>query len=256
MSDDEPIAKRRTPRRSIAPNRLGLDDDWAEAPAGKWTPGKEGKTPKSQRRSKSPDRKSPEEEAVAQQAVAAEAPAPAPAQTEGGDSATHVSSMIEGFVLSAAGDFINQTYFTGSENSLVWSRIGTFGLWGAIVTLFVAPYTNWITSFKLANNTLIDGALKSIVNQFLLNVVLTALFIVFNSLMTVAIEGKAYPNPEQLLNTVTTNFNYRWTETAKFWLAADTLNLILIPADFQMLYGSIASMAWGIFHSHLNFIHT
>ena len=118
---DEPLARRRTPRKASTPARLGHDDNWGNSPAGKWVT-EEKKS--GRRASKSPP------------SSRSKSPAPAPARkataskkkasAKGG--AVNVESFY-GCAIAVAGDVIAEVGISGRNYDAM--RFFAFCLWGA-----------------------------------------------------------------------------------------------------------------------------
>ena len=148
---------RTTPRRDRkAPTRLGLDDGWADG-TNNWMG--------------SPIDKAKEEKKAKARAKAVKAMNDEMDGTIFDKYASlrednpAITAMIEGGVLSACGDWFATTQIKGGD----WDqeRTAKFALWGALVTLIVAPFQSWIRKKKYAKpkGGAMDCAYKGIVGQ-------------------------------------------------------------------------------------------
>ena len=184
---DEPLARRRTPRKASTPARLGHDDNWGNSPAGKWVT-EEKKS--GRRANKSPP------------SSRSKSPAPAPARkapaskkkasAKGG--AVNVESFY-GCAIAVAGDVIAEVGISGRNYDAM--RFFAFCLWGArsvapsarrprapgprladaaptplsglVLSNILTKYLTYLSKQSFNKNKMVDSALKAVFNQALIS---------------------------------------------------------------------------------------
>jgi hypothetical protein len=241
-AEEQPIARRRTPRKSAPPSRLGLDDNWAKGPAGKWTPDRSVlKKEEDEKVAKREDRIKKEE--------AAEVAEAKPSLMAGGYTAIReklpvISSFGEAAVLALLGDAVSQLVVLKMEFSL--DRAAQFALWGALVSLLVGPFQKWVRGRTFSAVQLIDTSAKAVLGQITISPLLTALFIFYLQICKVgfgAVDWAAYVAELQA------GFGFRYKLAVGFWLAADCFNYALVPTRYCVLYTSAMAAVWGCLSS-------
>jgi hypothetical protein len=155
-----------------------------------------------------------------------------------------VCNMSETSVATVVGDLVAQLAIKGEAFKL--ERTLSFALWGAILSVLVAPYLKWLNSFKLAKSSpRLDSFLKALLNQFISTPTLTVLFIAY--FLTIAERGVA--SMSAYTAAIEAAFVSRYVAMAAYWLVVDSCNLLLVPPKFQLLSGSVCGCVWSIISS-------
>jgi len=227
---DEPLARRRTPRKASTPARLGHDDNWGNSPAGKWVT-EEKKSGRRANKSPPSSRSKSPAPAPARKATASKKKASA----KGG--AVNVESFY-GCAIAVAGDVIAEVGISGRNYDAM--RFFAFCLWGLVLSNILTKYLTYLSKQSFNKNKMVDSALKAVFNQALISPLIVGLFIVFS---TTILGGER--DPDAITNKLATGLVPMWKASAAYWLVSDTLMLSLqMPVEKQVLFNMASGIAY------------
>ena len=227
LSPSQSLAGRRAPRSASQPKRLGMDDDWGNAPAGKW------ESESAAVRKSAEEKKSKSRAAYIAKANRAIDAAGAGVYGKLRVQYPRTITAFEGAALFALGAIGADVY---GEKEVAVNAALVCALYGALVSLIVGCYLSKLRKVTLLKNSkLADGAAKAALSQLILTPLLGLFYLTYFPLAETG---------ELALPSVG-SFVELYKSEVGLYLAADTVKYLLVPEPIQNAFFCATMVVWG-----------
>lgn len=173
------------------------------------------------------------------------------------------TKAITAAIINIFGNIINQTVFEKKlrgGGTLDFYRVGSFGLYAAILSYFIHKWYLFLDSKQLTKDNIY---VRVFVDQLLFSPCITAFFFSFMELMNLIKEegehflfGGRRANNKSLVKRIESRLKQSFVPTQKMcwrvWPLAQLFNFKFVEPQYRVLFGNLVGCLWGIYLSYIS----
>eukprot|EP01102_Stenamoeba_stenopodia_P009557 TRINITY_DN2833_c0_g2_i4.p1 TRINITY_DN2833_c0_g2~~TRINITY_DN2833_c0_g2_i4.p1 ORF type:complete len:242 (-),score=57.89 TRINITY_DN2833_c0_g2_i4:102-827(-) len=173
------------------------------------------------------------------------------------------TKAISAAIINIIGNIINQTVFEKKlrgGGALDLYRVGSFGLYAAILSYFIHKWYLFLDSKQLTKSNIY---VRVFIDQLLFSPCITAFFFAFMELMELVKEegehflfGGRRANNKSLVKRIESKLKQSFVPTQKMcwrvWPLAQLFNFKFVEPQYRVLFGNLVGCCWGIYLSYIS----